>query len=602
MKPKKIGIMTIVNGERYHNIWKRTEPFFNAYADKCGADLILLENIPGNLPSPHWAKFSIHELLKKEYDRIAFIDADIIIRSDAPNIFDLVPEDQFGIFNEGNFVPRAVCIYEVKKVFDINLPKWDGKTYYNTGVMVVSKQHRHVFKVEEEVKPLRNSFGEQTYLNMKIIHSEVKIFPLSFRYNRMSLMDRVNGMTRLDCFFIHYAGDGDRLFEKMDRDIKRWEEDAPEYKYRRKVFVWALGGLGDCVCAEPTIRNMREDVYKDADIFVMSNHGYLYEHIEGIKIYKEKEYPKEEIDAVYECYTHPSPLDKFNDFAISYSNFCPHLLVHAVDWISMNTMNRMMSLKDREIKLVYKPEDWESVLRIDPYPEDLVLVHAGTGWETKTFPVEWWQEIVDGLDAAGIRVGLIGKNVTNDHGYVPLICPPNGVDLRDRMAIQETIALISKAPVLITNDSAPVHIAGAFDNYIILIPVCKEGDLLMPYRKGQQYYKAISMCKRQMHKDQLVRSTDVNGWQTSHFPAGKGVYDYIPEAHDVLKQAIRFYTQSKGHLICVNKNVEEIKNGPAFQHGNNDGGFDALQPDKREIRHAVCRSLIDDSSRRETSV
>jgi lipopolysaccharide biosynthesis glycosyltransferase len=578
MNSPKLAIFTIVCGDKFKEIWKRTEPFFNAYAEKCNADLLVLKEIPENLPSPHWAKFSIHELLKKQYDRIAFIDADIIIRPDAPNIFNLVPEDQFGIFNEGNFVPRAVCIYEVKKVFNVNLPKWDGKTYYNTGVMVVSREHRHIFKVEEEIKPLRNSFGEQTYLNMKIIHSQVKVFPLSFRYNRMSMMDRINGMTRLDCFFVHYAGDGDKLFEKMDRDIKRWEEDAPEYKYKRKVFVWALGGLGDCVCAEPVIRNMKEDVYKDADIYVMSNHGYLYEHIEGLIISKEREYPKEEIDAVYECYTHPSPLDKFNDYAISYGNFCPHLLVHAVDWISMNTMNRMMPLKDREIKLTYQSEDLQRVLDIESDLEDLVLIHAGMGWETKTFPLEWWQEIVDGLDAAGIRVGLIGKNVTKVNGYVPVVCPPNGVDFRDRLPVQSTIALISKASVVVSNDSAPIHIAGAFDNHIILIPVCKEGDLLLPYRKGQQYYKAKWMNKREMHQDQPARSTDVNGWQTSHFPAGHTVWDYIPDAKDVLKQAIRFYTQSKGHLKCVNKKMEEKENESTFQYRNNDNRINAVQP------------------------
>lgn len=556
MKPKQIAIMTIVSGEKYRKIWERSEPFFTAYADKCGADLLVLKEIPPNLPSPHWAKFSIYELLKKQYDRVAFIDADIIIRTDSPNIFELVPEEKFGIFNEGLYTPRSICIYEVKKVYNIELPAWDGKTYYNTGVMVASREHRHVFRVDDEVKPLRNHFGEQTYLNMKIIKSEIPVFRLPYKFNRMSLMDKLTGKTRLDCYFIHYAGDGDKLFEKMDRDIKRWAED-PSYQYKQKIFIWALGGLGDCITAEPTIRHMRNEVYKDADIYLMSNHHFLYHHIDGIEFHAERDFPKEDVDAVSEFYTHPSPFDKFNDFAVSYSNFCPHLMVHAVDWVSMNTINRMMPLKDREIKLTYTDDDLEKVMEIYPDPEKLILIHAGKGWETKTFPLTWWQEIVDTLDKNGFKVGLIGKNVSNEHGYVPVECPPNGIDFRDKLTIPQLIALIAQAPVVVTNDSAPVHIAGAFDNYIILIPTCKEGDLLIPYRKGQQYYKAVCLQKREIHQDQPVRSTDVNGWQTSHLPSGHTIEEYIPEAGDVVKQAITFFMQSK-KLICMDKLKEAV--------------------------------------------
>jgi len=156
----KKAILTIVSGEKYEKIWEKTQPFFVDYAEKCDAELIVLKGYEGmSLPSPHWLKFSIHELLKKDFDRIAFIDADILIRKDSPNIFDVVPEDQFGIFNEGAYTPRHICIYEVMKVYNVQGFRYDGQTYYNTGVMVCSRKHRHIFNVIEEVKPLRNHFG-----------------------------------------------------------------------------------------------------------------------------------------------------------------------------------------------------------------------------------------------------------------------------------------------------------------------------------------------------------------------------------------------------------------------------------------------------------
>ena len=183
------AIVTIVSGDKYKAIWERVEPYFVAYAEKCDAELIVLGG--GDVPSAHWLKFSIYDLLHKQFDRVAFIDADILIRPDAPSIFDIVPEDEFGIFNEGYYTPRAICLHEVKKVYNVDLSKWDGTTYYNTGVMVISKCHRHIFKVNSEIKPLRNSYGEQTYLNMRIIQSGIKVFIIPPTFNRMSFMDRL---------------------------------------------------------------------------------------------------------------------------------------------------------------------------------------------------------------------------------------------------------------------------------------------------------------------------------------------------------------------------------------------------------------------------
>jgi lipopolysaccharide biosynthesis glycosyltransferase len=476
--------------------------------------------------SPHWMKFSIYELLKKEFSRIAFIDADIIIRPDAPSLFDIVPEDKLGIFNEGQYLPRSVCIYEAKKVYNIPLPKWDGKTYYNTGVMVVSREHRHIFSIQGELKQLRNAFGEQTYLNMRILSSEVKVFPLTPKFNRMSHIDRVTGMTRLDAYLIHYAGDGDKLLTKMDRDIERWKDS--DYKYKQQIFVWALGGLGDAISAEPVIRFMKEKIYSDADIYVLSKHHNIYRHID-VERFDESDFPKKEFDAIYEVNTHPTAYDRFSDFGISFGFYVPHGFVHPVDWVSISVLNRQLPLEDREIQLE----------TTDDFPADVdILVHPGRGWETKTFPLEWWQEVVDTLDAKGFKVGIIGQDVSDKHGYVPIKCPLNGIDFRDKLSIQQLINLISKTPLLISNDSAPIYIAGAFDNNILLIPTAKHPDLLMPYRKGQQYYKAAAVVKKLIEGASEGRATDLNGWMLSNFKKGRKIEDYIPEPSEVISKAV----------------------------------------------------------------
>jgi lipopolysaccharide biosynthesis glycosyltransferase len=537
VKKERKAITTIVSGEKYKAIWERVESYFIAYAERCDAELIVMSE--GDVPSAHWLKFGMYDLLHKQFDRIAFIDADILIRPDTPSLFDIVPEDQFGIFNEGFYTPRSMCIHEVKKVYNVELPNWNGADYYNTGVMIVSRQHRHIFKVNGEIKNLRNAFGEQTYLNMRIMQSGVKVFPLHFDFNRMNILDRLTGMTRLNSYLVHYAGfdfqfgEGSVL-KALDRDIELWKQNL-EYKYKRQLFIWSFGGLGDVICAEPVIRFIREKAYPNEDIYVMTRNPELYAHIPNLHI--SDEYPKGDFDAVYEMNTHFVGHNQFHALV-------PHSLVHPVDWISMATMGRQLTDPEKEIHLQYTDEDLEEVKKIYPQPEELVLIHPGRGWETKTFPKEWWEQVITGIRSAGCKVGLIGKEVNTEHGYVKTDVEVDA-DFRDKLSIKELIALIAKAQLLITNDSVPIHIAGAFDTKIILIPSCKHPDRILPYRKGTKYHKAKALYKKIIDDDHITTPTSTIGWkmgdwQVGHFKPGHKIEEYIPEVDEVINETINF--------------------------------------------------------------
>ncbi len=580
MKEQKKCIVTAISGEKYGKIWEVAEPYFVDYAERCGAELIVLQG-GDNLPSPHWIKFALYDLLKKEFSRAVWLDGDILIRSDAPSLFDVVPEDEFGIFNEGYYTPRSICLHEVKKVYDVNLPNWNGKDYYNTGVMVVSRKHRHIFKVQDEIKPLRNSFGEQTYLNMRLMQSGEKVHLLNHRYNRMCLMDRYLGMTRLDSFIVHYAGleviSKQTILEAMLRDIDEWKKN-PEYKYKRQIFIWSFGGAGDIVTAEPTVRYIREKAYHDADIYIMTKDPELYDHIKDVEI--SETYPDKSFDAVLEFNTHYVNHGQFHSFV-------PHSQVHPVDWISQAILGRTLDMKDREIKLTYNAEHLERVREFSVLPE--IIIHPGKGWETKTFPKWWWDEVISGLK--GYRVGIIGKHVNDEHGYVDVDVPDGVTDYRDKLSMKELIALIANVPILITNDSLPLHIAGAFDNYIVLIPTCKRADCLLPYRKGSMYHKAISICKKTIDDDNPYVPTSevgwkVGGWQIGKFRDGHKIEEYLPETKEVIEAAIKFI----GQATKVTSPRKDEKDDEAVFSSRSK--FIGVEPYRRTIGHAVFRDKL----------
>jgi ADP-heptose:LPS heptosyltransferase len=581
----KKAILTIVSGEKYHKIWEKVEPYFVAYSEKCDAELIVMKE--GDVPSPHWLKFSIYDLLHKEYDRVAFIDADILIRLDTPSLFDIVPEDTLGIFNEGYYTPRGVCIYEVKKVYNVDLKNWNGKDYFNTGVMVVSRCHRHVFKIQGNIKQLRNAYGEQTYLNMRIIQAEIRIHYLNFNFNRMCLMDKLTGMTRLDSYLIHYAGfdilfgEGSTL-KALDRDIERWKADAPNYKYKRQIFVWSFGGLGDVICAEPVLRFIRETAYPDADIYVMTRNTELYSHIPNIWL--GDKYPESKFDAVLEMNTHFIEHGQFHALV-------PHALAHPVDWISMAIIGRQLTNKQKEIHLHYSEDDLKEVKVICEKPEELVLIHPGLGFDTKTFPKEWWEKVITGVQEAGMKVGLIGKNVNEKHGYVNTDVEVD-YDFRDKISLKGLIALIAQAPLLITNDSVPLHIAGAFDNHIILIPSCKHPDLLMPWRKGNQYHKAKALFKKVVDDDHINTPTSMvgwkmGGWQIGSFKPGHTIEEYIPEPEQVIKQAINFQCEDT-YIGRINfKENQDGKDESDTIYVPGTDGYGCFEPNQRGLGYAI---------------
>lgn len=522
MKPRVI--VTSVIGEKYQAIWKLTRPTFERYADRTSADLVILGENP-HMVSAHWVKFALHDILHKMYRRAAWIDADIIIREDAPDLFAEIPEDKLGIFNEGRFTPRAIAIYEAMQKYRVELPDWDRISYFNTGVMVVGQGQRHLFRTPVGIKEQRYSFGEQTFLNLRILQQGIPVHELSHHFNHMSIMDRLTGISRLASYFVHYAGyPGEGLLNIIKDDLKRWEQDGPEYHYDPVLFLNIGGGLGDQVCAEPVVRYIRANLYPEAEIYAISAYPDLFGHISGV--YVDSKMPDKKFDAVYSINLHPDKKTPHNQYTI-------HTLSHPVDYISLTALKRILPAKDKQIKLdLWRMGRRETFFYTDL--ENMVIVHPGQGWDSKTFPSKWWQAVIDGLEDAGFRVGIIGKTIGGEHGYLPVSIPENGVDFRDKLSIMGLAALLRYAPVLISNDSAPVHIAGAFDNNIILIPTCKHPEHLLPYRHGSIWYKASALYKALACEEYHFRPTDVE--VRSITQTVQPIENYLPDPREVIDE------------------------------------------------------------------
>lgn len=527
---KDTVVLTISIGDYYNELSKYTLPILKKYADKIGSDFINITEHNDDYITQKWNKFYIHELLNK-YKRVLYLDVDMIIREDCPNLFDIVPENKLGMFNEGRYSSRFEYLDQASEYYKEPLKKWNGK-FYNSGVMVISRMHKQIFKMPRGIDYVET---DQPYINLRIVNDKIEMFDLHYDFNRMDILDKVCGISRLNSYIVHYAGaPKDVIFGVLEKDIKQWKDDSPEYYYKRNILISISAGMGDQLCSEPAIRYVQK-LYSDSDIHLVTHFPRLFEHIElPIYTYDQWQGINDAIMTMHTC-----PDDDQSEHKLS------HVLFHPTDFASMSMIKRTIPNLEKTMKLKVDIEDVSSVFDLvkDKIKDKkLVLVHAGKWWPSKTLPMEWWQEVVDKLSEKYI-VGLIGKTVDDKQGYLNINCPENGIDFRDITTLGELIALISMTKCLLTNDSLPLHIGGCFDNWIVTIPTCKHPDHILPFRNGIQTYKTKALYKKLLLDDLEIRHTEFTTNTIDTIPEGHTLYEYIPDVDVVVDEISKIYEE-----------------------------------------------------------
>ena len=477
----KTLVLTIAIGQEYKELACLTHPSLRAYASRIGADFFCIDFQEISKTTPHWEKFQIATLLET-YDRILYLDTDIIVRNDCQSLFDIVPEDQLGMFNEAQFTYRSrEMMVDVCRSYGTMLPSWDGR-YFNS-------------------------------------------------------MDSITGEDRLASYIVHYAGCPNivTMLPIVENDLHRWASLRGQYTFKRHIHIQVTGGLGDQVNAEPAIRYMQEYVYPGEDITLTSHWPELFRHL-GLPVFQHGQFVPQPDTPYYICNSLPAP-DTPTWAVLS------NLLCHTVDYCSTALLRRLLPITDKRVYLKSTCEDLASLVALmGAHPIDkLVVIHAGRHWASKTFPEFWWQAIVDDLAEHGVTVCLIGQDdastVPHDpRGVLPLTCPPTGLDLRTKLSLLQLIALLKYARVLISNDSSPIHIAGAFDNWILLIPSCKHPEHVLPYRHGSVWWKASALYKQLTLDDVSSQPTEVHGSNADFIVEDWSVY--LPDVSDVVKEAL----------------------------------------------------------------
>lgn len=259
-------------------------------------------------------------------------------------------------------------------------------------------------------------------------------------------------------------------------------EIAIQNGVEKNLLLRTWGGLGDQICAEPTLRYGLK-YFSNCDVSLESEVPQLFSHLKFKNVFdvknKSVDYDK------YFCFETITPP---NDSNLVWQ-FFSHMITNCVDFPSLCAFRFQLPIEDKEILLTPSiPMDSEIANLIDD-PMN-VFVHAGRHWTSKTFPKDWWDDVLTAMIEKGMTPVLIGANTDDNRGTVDvetLGC----IDLRNRTSITDCAWLLQRARVLITNDSSPMHMAASRNpndpktglTHIGYIATCKHPDYITHWRR-----------------------------------------------------------------------------------------------------------------------
>lgn len=177
--------------------WKR-------WGEKHNAQVLELDEPFGNI-EPHWFKTYVFQLLENSeinYDRVLVVDNDTIVSPDCPDFFELVSEDKIGVVPDDvnyDWTIRSTDAYH-KHVFE-SFPRFDPFEYFNSGFIVLSKEHKIVYdKVVEflgqnygSLNWVQSTYGvgrDQTPLNFLLRKYSTGLQTLSKKFNLQGIISK----------------------------------------------------------------------------------------------------------------------------------------------------------------------------------------------------------------------------------------------------------------------------------------------------------------------------------------------------------------------------------------------------------------------------
>ena len=246
----------------------------------------------------------------------------------------------------------------------------------------------------------------------------------------------------------------------------------------KKLYLIHCNGLGDILSTTPSLRKLSKAYGEKIDIItynpeVFKNNPYVNkiflweEDVEKIK----EQYNEEDVhDVVWSSQ-----------------------LNHSFDIRALHAKYLGFGLLPEEMEYDFIPDKYEDL----SLPLNYICIHPSFNWESRTWPQEKWQALVDHLIDLGHKVVVTGKTEkepeVGNWSKIKYIFKfkesPNLIDLSEKTNLSQTWHIINRAEKFITMDTGLLHLAGCTNTEIIQLGSSINYKFRAPFRMGSQEYR-----------------------------------------------------------------------------------------------------------------
>ena len=245
--------------------------------------------------------------------------------------------------------------------------------------------------------------------------------------------------------------------------------------------------FGDTLAATPTLRYLSQSHNQKINVVTHKKHIFKNNQYVSQCLSFDEFHNLENNEIVkYESFTFAGRQDN-NGIEKKFSH---------IDTRQLHAMDLGFQLMPNQMEYEYTPDYVELEYDI---PEKYVVCHITQNWSNRTWDTQNWQRLINWLSDNKIFTILIGQDhkekVHDSISIEPIVkeCPKlknlYGLDLCNKIELEEMYQVIKNGMVLITMDTGPLHIAGCTNTHILQLGSATHPLLRIPYRNNTQNYK-----------------------------------------------------------------------------------------------------------------